>query len=50
MQISQAAAIDLLEALEMFMQQYHIPGDKQREQRPEIKAALAAISKAKGRI
>lgn len=43
-----AAAPDLLAALELFMDQYHIPGDRDRESRPEIKAALAAISKAKG--
>lgn len=43
-----AAAPDLLAALELFLAQYHIPGVADREARPEIQAALAAISKAKG--
>lgn len=43
-----AAAPELLEALEMFLVQYHIIGDDHRELRPEIKAALAAIATAKG--
>lgn len=41
-----AAAPDLLAALKLFMEQYHTPGDTDREARPEIKAALAAIKKA----
>lgn len=43
-----AAAPDLLAALELFLAQYHVPGSAYREARPEIQAALAAISKAKG--
>ena len=41
-----AAAPDLLAALEMFLAEYS--GGPERESRPEIKAARAAIAKAKG--
>ena len=44
-----AAAPDLLAALQMFLEQYGSDGtDPDRESRPEIKAARAAIRKARG--
>ena len=46
-EISQEAAYELLAALEMFLAQYGSDGsDPEREQRPEIQAARAAIKKA----
>lgn len=43
-----AAAPDLLAALEMFVDQYQGSGQDERELRPEMIAARAAIAKAKG--
>jgi hypothetical protein len=38
----------LVAALELFMEQYHIPGDRDRANRPEIKAAIEALAEARG--
>jgi len=43
-----AAAPELLEALKMFVAEYEGNGHDERELRPEMKAARAAIAKATG--
>ena len=44
-----AAAPKLLEAVRLFMAQYDIPGDRERANRPEIRAAHEALAQVEGR-
>lgn len=44
-----AAAPKLLEAVRLFMAQYDIPGDRDRANRPEIRAAHEALAQVEGR-
>ena len=44
-----AAAPKLLKAVRLFMEQYDIPGDRDRASRPEIRAAYEALAQVEGR-